>query len=810
MSLHHLAQHVQSAGRGDDKILVHMTPKEVGGLQSLAMAHGGSLTINPETGLPEAGFLSRILPMIAGFALGPAGLGLTAMQAGLATAAVGTAATGSLGKGLMMGLGAYGGAGMGAGLKTLGTTAPTAAVPGMNVATAGVEGMKSGMYGGQGIFSQGIPTSTAATTGSAAGAVNPTAGMTGLTSYTPPTPDFNIGASMQKAGMLPPVAPAAPVTPAPPVAAAPAPTFNIGENLKFNPAGMGGPPTMIRPTLPSEATVDAVATAPQTTSQQLLAGAKKATSGVEGLKELYAASEAAAPYSGLASLASTAYGMQPDYKPPKQSKSFIRPYRLNRNYEQSGIGDTGYGTSERRYFNDEFTALEPYEAPGPEYAADGGLMGIRRFADGGYTRYTGDNFYGEYDQYKDDYYYVPGSSGGQGYFMVRDGTQGGAGGAGGAGNASGSTGPYGYDYDRATGTFTQKSGPGMASDKPAPLSTTTQRYNVDTLTPLYQQYFGRTVDPEGLAAYTGRDFSPAQLDTIFKASPEYAARQQQLAAQQAAQKKEASYITPTQMANMYQDVLGRPIDRAALDFYTQEQRLTPAELKKTLMGSEEYLTNLTKPFVPPPQVNQQTGQVSIAGAMRTPQQEFARTTPSSDFYAMMNRELAKQSQSQTYAVGGPVEQMSAMNAIGGNEMYPQSQFQTPAYSNPMVQRPMPTNVIPQGLDAFVDRYSGEQRMAGGGLSNLGGYSDGGRLLKGPGDGVSDSIPAVIGNRQPARLADGEFVVPARIVSELGNGSTEAGARKLYAMMDRVQKARRKTVGKNRVAANTRSDKYLPA
>jgi hypothetical protein len=104
--------------------------------------------------------------------------------------------------------------------------------------------------------------------------------------------------------------------------------------------------------------------------------------------------------------------------------------------------------------------------------------------------------------------------------------------------------------------------------------------------------------------------------------------------------------------------------------------------------------------------------------------------------------------------------------------------------------------------------------ADGGLSNarynLGGYSDGGRLLRGPGDGVSDSIPAVIGKRQPARLADGEFVVPARIVSEIGNGSTEAGARKLYAMMDRVQSARRQTVGKGKVAKNSRADKYLPA
>ena len=103
-------------------------------------------------------------------------------------------------------------------------------------------------------------------------------------------------------------------------------------------------------------------------------------------------------------------------------------------------------------------------------------------------------------------------------------------------------------------------------------------------------------------------------------------------------------------------------------------------------------------------------------------------------------------------------------------------------------------------------------LAAGGVGHLGGYSDGGRLLRGPGDGVSDSIPATIGstNPEPARLADGEFVVPARIVSELGNGSTEAGARQLYKMMDRIQHARRKTVGKEAVATNTNANQYLPA
>jgi hypothetical protein len=92
-------------------------------------------------------------------------------------------------------------------------------------------------------------------------------------------------------------------------------------------------------------------------------------------------------------------------------------------------------------------------------------------------------------------------------------------------------------------------------------------------------------------------------------------------------------------------------------------------------------------------------------------------------------------------------------------------------------------------------------MAGGGIAgyNLGGYAAGGnpRLLKGPGDGMSDHIPATIGGRQPARLADGEFVVPADVVSHLGNGSTDAGAKHLYNMMDRVRKARtgRKAQGK---------------
>jgi hypothetical protein len=98
-------------------------------------------------------------------------------------------------------------------------------------------------------------------------------------------------------------------------------------------------------------------------------------------------------------------------------------------------------------------------------------------------------------------------------------------------------------------------------------------------------------------------------------------------------------------------------------------------------------------------------------------------------------------------------------------------------------------------------------MTDGGISTLGSYSDGGRLLKGPGDGMSDDIPAKIGGKQEARLADGEFVVPADVVSHLGNGSTDAGAKHLYKMMDKVRKAR---TGNHKQGKQIKAEKYIPA
>lgn len=471
MSLHTLAHHLQSAGRGDDKVLVHMTPKEVGGLQSLAMAHGGSLTINPQTGLPEAGFLKSLLPMLAGGALTVLSGGTLSPLLAAGIVGGGTAlATGSLEKGLMAGLGAYGGAGLGAGLTSAGT-----AQAAVNAAPA---------------------ASTAAPIAQA-----------GAASGTP------LAGAVQNAQAL-----------------------NAAQAAQ----------SAITPTA-SNALQTAASTAANASPGAAAMQGIQALGTQGGRAAFSAGVNAAAPRAAQAGLMSMA--MQP---PPtvsgggKKDQGMIRPYEFIREKtpEASGaprgnVWDGPVSSKERDYFTDKMVAHTPYMAPGPEYNKKGGV----------------------------------------------------------------------------------------------------------------DMFSWMNSDPKAADAYL---------------------------AQQAAAKNAGSTPPP--------DVPNNPMDPRYQAWLKSQQ--TPQ-----LMGGLGMAT-------------------------------------------------------------------------GG--------------------------------------------LAKGGISHLGDYSDGGRLLKGPGDGVSDSIPAVIGNRQPARLADGEFVVPARIVSELGNGSTEAGARKLYAMMDRVQKARRKTVGKDRVARDTNAEKHLPA
>jgi hypothetical protein len=100
-----------------------------------------------------------------------------------------------------------------------------------------------------------------------------------------------------------------------------------------------------------------------------------------------------------------------------------------------------------------------------------------------------------------------------------------------------------------------------------------------------------------------------------------------------------------------------------------------------------------------------------------------------------------------------------------------------------------------------------RNYSAGGLGSLQQYAVGGKLVNGAGDGMSDDIKANINGTQEARLADGEFVIPADVVSHLGNGSTDAGAKQLYAMMDRIRKAR---TGRTRQAPEVEPAKYMPA
>lgn len=172
-----MANQLQSMGRGEDSMLVHMTPDEVNSLQGLALASGGSLTINPETGLPEAGWLGKLLPTILGAALAATGVG-----APLAAGIVGAgqfARTGSLKKGLMAGLGAFGGAGM-AGMAGVGGKLAGGNAFGLLSDKAGMFGANMGLGAAAPGVASGV-TSTAPTIGTTAPSAATTGGVQTVT-----------------------------------------------------------------------------------------------------------------------------------------------------------------------------------------------------------------------------------------------------------------------------------------------------------------------------------------------------------------------------------------------------------------------------------------------------------------------------------------------------------------------------------------------------------------------------------------------------------------------------------------------------
>ena len=586
MSLQHAAKHLAAHGRGKDTELIHMDKGEIASLQKLALANGGSLTINPQTGLPEAGFLSAILPMVAG-----AGLmmipGMQASAAGLIVGGLQTARTGSLSKGIMAGLGAYGGAGM------------------------------AGSFGTAGASS--VPTVTPVT----------------------PTPDPSLVAmDNAMAGISPPV-------PAP----VPAPVNNLASSgaqageyySQGSPYSSPAPTPTVQTAAPvsEQAYVRAIdnATIPKdfnamNASERL--NAMKSGASFENAGKFITGNK----YTAAGTAASIASGMQKDpLKPTEPDKDMGQRYSYSP------------GTS------------NPIPEPDvPTY---------------------------------EDMLTKPGN--------------------------------YGRQQKYFSPAYT-------------PISNTAAK-------DLYNYAAGGPVETMSNQAAMGANtmYPMANMATSSFATP---------------------YQTP-QSTNMLANMA--PSGGGAVGAMSGEPSMQGTRMAEG--GEAESRPSYTYD----PQAQKYTAGPAIGGASNQPQ----------DFGASAGRAI------DTFVAD--IER-DGMTTPMGSYIGP-SRGIAPSY-------------------AYNPQSRQYQQMASGGISdagyNLGGYSDGGRLLRGPGDGVSDSIPAVIGKKQPARLADGEFVVPARIVSELGNGSTEAGARRLYAMMDRIQASRKNTVGKGKVAKNNRADKYLPA
>ena len=370
-----------------------------------------------------------------------------------------------------------------------------------------------------------------------------------------------------------------------------------------------------------------------------------------------------------------------------------------------------------------------------------------------------------------------------------------------------------------------------------------QKFSNDDLNQQAQYYWGRDMTKGELAYFKDPANKVTNFNNLRSALTSSGAYLENLnkinqtaftSAQKQALAEQEGPASMEQIASYYQDVFGKPPTMEELT-RLKGTGLNISALQDEIKSSPKYEEKLTKPLVPAistpsapaisqEQINAYRAQQIVPQAAAAPQPSpYIPTAPNVAQY----NPFAVQPKS---TIEGALPYADISQRLGLTNLY--SQLGEPGLTPSKSEYGLPT--VQSGLTAAApnifgfDKYPTVEEaikaaqaaqtaqaptgMASGGIAgyNLGGYSDGGRLLRGPGDGVSDSIPASIGDRQPARLADGEFVVPARIVSELGNGSTEAGARKLYAMMDRVQRARRNTVGKGKVAVNSRADKMLPA
>jgi len=834
MSLHKFAEQVASQGRGDDSLLVHMTPDEVQRLQSFAEANGRSLTINPETGLPEAGMLSDLFKAVAPIALGAflgpgafgiAGLGMSAGTAGLVTGGLTTLATGSLSRGLMAGLGAYGGAGLAEGLMGAGVGAAQQSAMGSLSADQIAAEMANTELTKQGVLNQAAADATKSAMANTGQAVS--SGFNAVTS----TPSAMGAFAKQNLGNI---------------AAAAAPIM----------AGAMVPTTTKMPVDTNPAYIRQKLYDPFTQTYKSLAPVKASEFGSRNFSDAYTNPQTGqmatldqrqpTPMAGGGIVALAGGGVSDadifkyfqtpgltDAQIAKDMQTFqVSAADIARatgtqdkqaNYEQRFVQTLNAPTTDASEFL-KATGAVGLQGQALTNAMQGaGLSQGAQYAltqpamsDAGFTGGIIDSGTGKpvelYNQIGYTAGALPGDQAGlEGLYgninYVTNGLQ----------NLINTGKMSVADAQNAALAELQRTNVSVGDVKAATGKDFGSLFTPKTVTPPVvkppvnvvpggTQMPGATVYDNG--AYGNYGSGPAtgvdyNGNTVSIATP-------------------GDIITnPDGTRTVVPNVPGRPYGG-----------FTGMEGVKSAYTAGGGSLGYTAPIPKDPEAAFNTLTDDSLDAYKflmgkgknLAQANAARSRPlMQPYFTESNRykpkflSYGKDGEITSSTTSGKPADAKATELTKAKtiEVVDSSGYNTETYT--AVLQEDGTYLAGNGkrYDVTGKQVAADGGMMGyamgGGLGSLGSYSDGGRLLKGPGDGVSDSIPATIGrNRQPARLADGEFVIPARIVSELGNGSTEAGAKKLYAMMDRVQKARGKTTGKNKVAANSRADKHLPA
>jgi hypothetical protein len=800
-----------------------MAPEEVKGLQSLALAAGGSLSINPDTGLYEASFLKKLLPTLLGFGLNFLFPGLGALGSAALVGAGETIRTGGdLGKGLMAGLGAFGGAGLGAGL--------SAAAQG---GAAGLTGVTpTGLVPGTEAFRQ---AAAAAAPTSAAASFAPTAA----------------AAQMGSAGsFLSPVAsPAAAVT----RSAAEAARGGIGSSLTQGvralgsqagrtafmeaiPGGMTGiaaggvglanamTPDYEQPDLTGEINDSYYQSYGYDPAQGRFLGGRfiKGYPGFPGYADggsVMPRPNYAYPQAGITR---SSYAPTLDYTRPQEVvdgyEVKLDPFTGEERFADGGAVDQPVNVIDRaapqppmgvfpqptppsqmEQYYQSLLAPPQQTATDPKFAEY--LQNLNKFVTspveapkppptppGGTTTPPGGTKTPPGEREKFDPSNFDLSNFNFGDFMNS--------GYGDIAEYLASTGQTGASmkWDPAQGRFVSSTGTPAA---------TTPTTGTTTPTTDTTQYRASTRDDFG-------DYGRArnQYSSDEQAFPNY-------------QTDNIAYEDNAYMANqpsadfmnsyLMQSPSGRSEqmpDFSQVDYAggTPGFDMGNVQLGSGQMGDMGGYASQFQGFQPMPTDFGSTYQAPAMGTPMFGQNDFYAPPQQTDFGSMGNYGLG--ALGQTYSA--PTFQAPSMDFSSPAPAVP-----TTSYSAPMTTGAMSTGeTAPQFGFGNSDVLYGQSAL-GGGEPNIFGFAGGGsiqkaaagKLITGDGDGMSDDIRANINGDQEARLADGEFVIPADVVSHLGNGSTDAGADQLHAMMDRIRKAR---TGRTRQAPEIDAEKYLLA